>query len=215
MVVCLVWLVLGSSFGWNDSLFIIFLFLLKIFLRVLRHLKTHAPELRRAVLVVDCAQLGVFGHVEVQNFFYEVLCTRAQFWFLHMRAFLHTFGPYIFVPAHLAGKIKCTGSQHGRRVLDHGVWWQASFHHVLGKPHLGLRGLSQVAESLKEPVWAGDVHFKVKTRQNMLFHLQNLAGLVGVVSYIDYICDYGWVDFLVFAGNKQASDTNQLEFASV
>jgi len=50
--------------------FLLFLFLLEVFLSVLRNLETHTAVLLRAVLIVNCSKLLVLGHAIVQNFFY-------------------------------------------------------------------------------------------------------------------------------------------------
>ena len=141
--------------------FLLFLFLLEVFLSVLRNFQTHAPVLWRAVLIVNCLKLLVLGHARVQNFLYQVLGARAQLNLLNVGAFRNLLSPDVRITTHLTCKVERAGRKHRWGVFDHRVRYKAALHHVLGEETLGFSRLCEVAVALKEAVSAGYVQFKV------------------------------------------------------
>lgn len=182
-------------------LFLLFLFLLKVFLSVLRHFKAHASKFRCTVFVVDRFKFRALRHIEVKYFFYKVFCTLAQFWLFQMCIFLNRLSPNVFVSTHFSSEIEGTSGKDCWTVLNHGIRRQTSFHHVLSEPYLSVRWLCQIRVPLKESERTCDMHFKLKWSQNILFHLEDLTCLVGVVSYVNNIRDDRWINLFIFTSN--------------
>jgi hypothetical protein len=54
-----------------------------------------------------------------------------------------------------------------------------------------------------------------RTFYSYLLHLEDLFATVGVVANVHVVANLGWIDFLVLAGEHQASDADELQLLAL
>lgn len=70
--------------------------------------------------------------------------------------------------------------------------------------------LPLVTQCIKNVQSGGEGKVKVQRLDDSTFHIFKLLEGIGVISNIDIIMHFGWIDFLILAGNPEAGNSNKL-----
>ena len=114
----------------------------------------------------------------------------------------------------LSGNKDGSSSNQRRRESEHGVLLQRSFSQIARKLDHGTISVSSLQEAAKEGVHSWHSQLEIQSLKDVRFHLEDFLLVVSLVSDVNQLTKFWWVDFFVLGSHQKSSNTDQLKSRS-